>query len=392
MKAVYFLFHSYVDDLAHLLGRVPLDTDVSVLLFADDIQALALDDAGIIKQASITNSWARRNGMQINAKKSGLLGTTAHVEMGGEQVPILDEYTYLGVPHRLTGINYEALVARYSQRANAMAQAVSTYCNAWPEMTKLVIYKAFIRSRMEYCGPLLFASPLSPARTRNIQRLDEVQDRCLRWIVPYSSSLSLTRLLVGLPKMEDRLHGLAVSFCDHVNSIEADHPTWDVLRYWCRFPICPPSVLSPRIKNLPLRHSLQFQAELNDQSLRVATKHWYIDRLEGASTWGGTVLNRKCRIEGYGPDSCIRLENDNDRQNAIRWRTNSFLQGRTCPRCNRGMTRGCIVSCFDRLFPSLSEQVRTFSVLDDLLNRKCYLVFLGSLKMLEQMLERAEVD
>ena len=138
--------------------------DVGALLFADDIQAFATNDEDLQIQARIVNIWARINGMTVNAKKSGLIGSNARVELGGDQVPSLQEYIYLGVPHRLCGINYEGMVSRYITKATKIMRAVTPYCNRWPEVIKLAIYKAFIRSRMEYCGPLLFAIPPSSRR------------------------------------------------------------------------------------------------------------------------------------------------------------------------------------------------------------------------------------
>jgi hypothetical protein len=178
--------------------------------------------------------------------------------------------------------------------------------------------------------------------------------------------------------MVDRAHGLAVTFVEHMKKRAADHPINDVLLAFARFPVLPEWILSPRLPQLALHHRLSRIVDGEKSSLVAAVKNWYIDRLNDASTWGNLVLDRSCRIEGYGPDASIRLKDDFLRTHAIQWRCNAFLCNFSCPRCQKSpMTRGCVPRCFADIIPdfSLGPTKPVYTLFDFLLNRCRYLEF-----------------
>jgi hypothetical protein len=375
-----FLFNVYIDDLAERLNLLQLDGGVSALLLADDLQTLAREERDILAQCDIISAWTEENGMEVNNSKCGVMGSSAVFEISGRPVPHVQRYTYLGAPHAITGIRFQEHIDRYASKAERTLSFMLRFRDQWSENVKLGLYKAFVRSRLEYCLPLIHAlPPHHPARAPIFERLESIQDQAMKWIIPFSSSVARTRHVLGIPRMDDRAHGLAVTFVEHVRKARLDHPMRDILQHYATQPVTPDSVISPRVQNLPLHHELRRRATMEGSSLVTEVKRWYVDQLDKASAWEKIVLDRRCRRDLHGPDSCIRISQDFLRNRALQWRCNSFLCHFRCPSCNRRMTRGCIPRCLGRHFPDIStDETRRrtiYTIFDFYLNRSRYLEF-----------------
>lgn len=110
------IFNVFVNDIldrceAERLGvAVPgLQSRVTGLLFADDLVIMAPTRGKLVRMLQLLNEWAEVNEMSFNSAKCGVMGigkpqwhtklqrNPERWQLGGERIPIVDEYTYLGL-------------------------------------------------------------------------------------------------------------------------------------------------------------------------------------------------------------------------------------------------------------------------------------------------------
>ncbi len=130
----------------------------------------------------------------------------------------------------------------------------------------MAIYKSFIRPMMDWGSQLWFH--VGP----DIERLEEIQKTCLKWIIPYSPHTSSTASVLAISILRDRTEALAASFADHWQRRREDHPSNDVLRLLGRGPWSQ-RILLPRIGHSVLRDQLKTGFE-EDVTMKERLRFW----------------------------------------------------------------------------------------------------------------------
>ena len=103
------LFNLYVNDIFTGMEGVKVpglaEENVRGLLFADDTVLLAESAEELRASLKALEMWASKNRMSVNAIKCGAFRTGRDVpatgerfEIAGESIPLVEEYTYLGIP------------------------------------------------------------------------------------------------------------------------------------------------------------------------------------------------------------------------------------------------------------------------------------------------------
>ena len=87
------------------------------LLFADDVEVLALNDLDLQHHLDIVSIWAFENRTLVGIKKCGAMSPDPDWEfhLSVMVLPRVDVYKYLGFPHRQIGIDF---IAHYNRMAD----------------------------------------------------------------------------------------------------------------------------------------------------------------------------------------------------------------------------------------------------------------------------------
>ena len=101
------LFNIYIDDLFDKVQPVEVEGirgGLKGLLFADDTVILAESKNDLDQKLKVIEEWMKENSMEINPSKCGVMQINASDEVSpievlykGEQIPLVEKYTYLGI-------------------------------------------------------------------------------------------------------------------------------------------------------------------------------------------------------------------------------------------------------------------------------------------------------
>lgn len=193
-----FLFNVYIDDLAKELERVSGDTDpyAGALLCADDI-LLQHDDVPVVQRMLNTCSrWASTNGMTFNIKKcASLVKCRPPLQLDGVRLPVVDEYKYLGFPHKRYGIDWLARMFSGTDKARRFLGYLrsQTQSDLWPEWVRGCLFKCFIRPCYEYGAPIIYhVSRLRGYRDALVD-LEAFHDEATAWITGVRNATRISK-------------------------------------------------------------------------------------------------------------------------------------------------------------------------------------------------------
>ena len=378
------LFNLFIDDLAETLNHEEPIESINSLLFADDIQILANSQETLQRRLDVTTSWVKANYMEVNIGKCGIIGQTGNAfTLCDVMIPHVSTYKYLGFPHTKSGIDFLAHFDRFAKKALAILHFCMRAGNHWAPATRLTIFKAFIQPSLEYGAPLLDNFLLPPVKEKVFETLQMIQNKCINWIVPFSSSLRATSIVCAIADIKTRFSGLSALFVEHLNRRSADNPAR------LSIGLTPPYVLQ-LILPRSMRHLVH--ARLNtlktgDISLHTLIKKWTLEQIVAGSRLG-IALENKCRKPRYGPDSTIKIENPDTRTMAIQWRTNSLFARRTCP-AGHPFVKTCILQHLPLSLVHVPHHTGcpNYCLLDELLNRGEYQRFQKIVNVVETFLE-----
>lgn len=207
-----YLFNIFVDALLEELNRGANLTPRS-LFYADDGTLLATSSAEIQCLLNIVASWSARNRMTLNVKKCGYIapsGSREPVCLGGDRVPQVEEYSYLGFPMTGAGVNFAKHLTKRLEQACGRADFLSLHSDRWGPAHRLRIYRQYLAPMFEYGAPLVAA--YAERCSQIWQSTSEAIKKLTGWIAGYTANSHLTRNLLGLQSLPDRFAALKTSF------------------------------------------------------------------------------------------------------------------------------------------------------------------------------------
>lgn len=387
------LFNIFIDDLSRNLSRRSLMRSLIInhLLLADDLQLIAETLKHLEELLQVFNNWAMANGMEPCASKSGLTGPSIsciqreRLQLGGEPIPIVHEYKYVGFMQDKNGINWASHFKRLLDKATKLLSFCQANGSSWPEWVKLMIYKSFIRPSFEYGAPLVVSIP--PQMTTDIfQQLNDFNSRCLKWIVPYGSNTTIISTVIGLPTIQNRFKTLACLFVQHLNTMNSDNPCTRITAQLQESIPWVANVILPRAQRNQLYKDMIKQVT-PDLTMRTLIRRWNNEKLTNGSRTGQLVQHS--RVGSSGPDFTVCIRDRALRQAALSWRTNSWGLRRICP-SGHIFRKSCISNCLSEIQqlqpPTRIDKVPHFSSLDDALYSKDLSTFQELLAILDTTL------
>jgi hypothetical protein len=232
-----FLWNIYIDDLLDTLLTLSPSSSTHIphlpaLLFADDIKLQCIDTINANQLLAAVDTWALHNHAVINPQKSNVVGWPK-LEAGELRshfglIEQKDSYVYLGAPMGAKGIMWKEWLSSLMGKGRRMLDFVISVGIGWPEWVRVVIYKTFVRTRMEYGLALIWAwvERDKGKRVGLLKPLEEIQDRAIRWIFgkKHSQKLSLHRNLAGLLPVILRTQHLKTRFFAHLQRLHRCNP------------------------------------------------------------------------------------------------------------------------------------------------------------------------
>jgi hypothetical protein len=334
--------------------------------------------------------------MAYNIAKCGTFKGTAFF-LGDKQIPVVEEYRYLGFPHSSRGIMWQKHLDDCVIKASKLLTFIEgkAYSGQWPEWIKLAIFKSFVRPVYEYGAPALYH--LFNTQSISLRTAEDFQNRAIKWITELGRKrIHIARALTDLPTVSDRFYILAISFMDHIEQSALSNPIWKIRRAFSNPPWSPNSIL-PRVlsEQILFRHLPQLNRE-PEEPLRQFT--WrrireFVDQKYSSYGLLPSFILRSARRRNsernktFGFDRCLFIKDSETRRNAILWRANIFGMRNRCPSCKQQFTRAHVDRCnlldgvrlgntLQILEQELEDHPRlaaaSYGIIDCLLNNKKY--------------------
>ncbi|KAE8217127.1 hypothetical protein CF319_g8716 [Tilletia indica] len=258
-----FLFNVYIDDVPDSIrvDSTP-ESGTDTLLYADDIKIRADTRDKLQVMLTKLQYWCELNSMEINVKKSAELVKAASEDdwledswmdsppqplaVYRQALPRVEEYTYLGFPHRVEGVDFQARCKSNFERANAMIRYLAVLGRQWAPAVRLAMYKTLARPLLDYGGAMLWhtvlapTNPTSPESDSSRWKLSRLEKKARKndrkewkvimkdhhreateWISTRSKGPpDILGSIMGINRPEDRVYKLAIMLREHMNKLD----------------------------------------------------------------------------------------------------------------------------------------------------------------------------
>ena len=152
------------------------------------------------EDATLVYNWFSASGLCINTDKTKIISfgsgkkdtrcnnNTINISMGGNALSICEDYEYLGI-HIDSNLNLDKMVSRTVSTSSCRLSMFGRLRDGMSKKVACLVYKQTIAPVLEYCGYLY-----NGWTTSNQQRLQRVQNRCLRVCLKVRLKHSIIRL------------------------------------------------------------------------------------------------------------------------------------------------------------------------------------------------------
>lgn len=337
------LYSLYINSLPRLLRSVASrgttsittpdstgPTPLNCLLFADDV-AIFGSHSQVQQMLNLAASHSHELGYRWSPSKCAILNAPSSgtpLSLYGSVLPTVDEFVYLGVPFRSSGLYGPGILAlRKASAVKTMALLVSVgaHRNGFALLLSSRLYTCFIRPKIEYG---LAISNLSGA---DLKHFDDVQNKLVSMFIG-GSWFNVAKHITCLPPMQHRYNTLVTRFVNRAKYLPEDSLVV-LLQTLPR----PPRLIG-FLQNNPLYRSLPRSSEpLPDVVLRGIIRQYrqteFDNQMAKAVTTGHHVLVRACRPCTSKPDPILTLPMQRSaRSRLVRWRLGRFANLREeCP-------------------------------------------------------------
>jgi hypothetical protein len=399
------LFNFYINDLIEELSRNPDAPKITTagirtnaLFFADDGNLHAMTWAGMIFLLAICEAWSLRNGMRFEPSKCVVIAkdfTAGLLKIYGEDLPLVESFPYLGVPFTFSGIDFAQNFDKRTTKAKGvvtMLARVGFNGTGWPTNSSIWVYKAFIRSVMEY-GLCLDLLPVY-----QLKKLEQVQALAFRTLFSACRNTSINAMhkLLQVEPIATRNIDLNLRFMARLhNSTDASIPAvrlwWNILE---QQPQSPSLVAAARknpwrvganllnhLTNRPRRERCTPQVPLDDVTRKVKRRQVIRELDQGRTNVAGAI---RCHEEdGKLLRHVLRpraFANKQQRVTIIRWLLGGVVRHQPCKNCadHTPLSRSHALDCsgarafledrFRQELEDLDPSLNDLNVLDKLLN------------------------
>ncbi|GJJ78321.1 hypothetical protein EMPS_10680 [Entomortierella parvispora] len=381
------LFDIFIDDLAHKLNKDTPDPKKipRALLYADDITA----GSHALHHLQVTSNdlvdWCHENGMTINLAKCGVVGLTHGdrdlVLRGIGPIPRVECYNYLGFPYKSRGIDWAEHLKSMALKASKTLKFCEARGNSkWSAGLRLALYRAFVRSRMEYGAGIMYhwIQNDSKSRTEHLKAIATVQDAALKWILEFKDPTKVTHSFLALPTIYVRFSDLACLLTDHFIGMDGNNPARTLRDVLFGNVGRNKDRILPKCHKHPDRllyqnYLARLRREEKVDSLKVWLRKRFLDECFRTLRLC-KYFEPQMRTRGIGPVTAIYFKSLRLRKNAIAWHLNKFACGARCSECNNIFHQTHVVDCgwqeklLDRAPPKV---VATFLALPPLAPNKC---------------------
>ena len=369
----------------------------------------------------VVAQWARENEMILNHRKCGVIGLSPdeNLFLNGHAIPNEQEYTYLGFPMSRSGINFSKFIERKCDLASRSLGLLRALGHSWDELTKLLVFKIFIRSRLEYGLPILW-SYLQNHRKKDREKLwrpmEQIQLDFISWIFPSRTPARMAvinKAVLGLPAMLVRAELAALVLCERLRNCSDNLPISIFAEYGLDGTVHHSRRRLLLLKNIAhIGRFSEYTAAVSDPSNQISTLRGFARQVVRDSFRNTTNQLPLCifpgaRFKGWSYDSAVRLTRTAERTFALKWRRNTWQFDRNMQRychLHDGLfNRGCLSNCgildawepgcgvLERLktdfqsFKDNNSTPRNYNMVDHILNRKLYHVLPSLMEYLDIM-------
>ena len=184
------IFNMFIDSLVVQLNSVPGKVP-QTLFYADDGVLLAPDDRSARKLTLIAERWAQTHGMVYNVAKCGIISLAplaSDIQLQGHSIPQVSSYKYLGFPVTSRGIDFRKHIQTLAETTQNFLRFIRHDSREWTPSTRWIIYRTFIRPKLEYGAPLVQAFLKHSIDNSLIKYLENIQRDAMTWIFNVEST------------------------------------------------------------------------------------------------------------------------------------------------------------------------------------------------------------
>lgn len=196
------LFVLYINDICNCIND-----DVFINLFADDT-LISVEDCDVERACQKMNGtlrkledWLNMNKLFINCTKSKVmqLGVGGEglspIYLNGVNLEYVDSFKYLGVVVD-SKLNFKSHHSELLKNVNRKVQYFGRACNNLNMNTRIKVYRTIISPSFSYCPTILYFGT-----QENIDKLQLLQNRCMRFILKCDRYTSISSMLESLGLM-----------------------------------------------------------------------------------------------------------------------------------------------------------------------------------------------
>jgi hypothetical protein len=406
------LFNVFINPLACRLNadspKIP-----RALFYADDILLKGSKTTDVQRLIDICSDWAKTNGMKWGIAKCGTVGSKHLFQLQGSSIPTVESYKYLGVPHGPKGIEWDVFLKQKENKVISLIRSLLSRRRLWSFKTRLIIFKTFIRSTIEYCLPTLslFIHSQESSRQQALQQtLTRIHKLSHVFIFDNDRPMTLLDSISGLGSLQSQQLILQASLCRQLKQISPSNPLNSFLNLAPVFRH-PSSLLNTAMHSKLYKDFCSFTSTHPNQRRRWDTfcRQFSFQELTKQPGILHHYIRPRARFKGK-VDSCLHLPLTLA-TSCLKWRSNKLFLRRLCSQCSQPFNRAHLLSCEvlppelnsllnDRAFRQDTQDIRNeidakktsqhvdfnYTPLDFLLNEKRFAEFQNALTHLDSTL------
>jgi hypothetical protein len=177
--------------------------------------------------------WSQNHGMKYNVKKCGILAASHDIEtlqqqpllLQSEPVGIVQSYQYLGFPMTIRGLDYQRHMQTQHDAVINFLKFVQFSSIGWSPQIRWVVFRTFIRPKMEYGAPLIHAFSNVKTDKQFYNMLVDAQRECLAWVLGCKpTNYQVLEGILGVLPVAVRFAHLRILFELHRLALRPENP------------------------------------------------------------------------------------------------------------------------------------------------------------------------
>lgn len=306
------LFNAYINPLAQALNNIPgLDFPIGASLFADDVCVRTKKNEIIYRSWNCIIDWCDQYFISPSTTKTVTINYTGQpLQYRQQRIPNKNVSRYLGLSIGPLGLKFFQYATAMIEQANRSLMQIKDKFNHIIPHKKLLIFKTYIRSKIEYALVLSNHYMTLSERFIIINKYQALLKNSCLWITNtlifpqrLQHNLRFLRLCLGLESYYDRINGLEAA-------VGLSPPLWIPSPY--EHPI------HRSLRNSPTLHQYNHYCEIIQQQQRPSPlKTWYKTKWIASQQETIPGLEELQRSYPSGSLEILRLETNEAIQEAL---------------------------------------------------------------------------